>query len=221
VRAAVVVAVALLAACDRLPGRPLEADRPVRPRDVRDFAQLWSENCAGCHGADGVLGPAAALANPVYLGWVDDATLTRVTAQGVPGTAMPAFAQSAGGSLTDEQIALLVREMRRRWAGEPSASGLPPYAGGGGDVGRGATVYQQRCATCHDPGGRGSPHGGSVVDPAYLALVSDQALRTAVVAGRPDLGMPDWRGAHVNEPLGAQEVSDVVAWMASHRGGGA
>jgi cytochrome c oxidase cbb3-type subunit III len=59
------------------------------------------------------------------------------------------------------------------------------------------------------------------VDPAYLALVSDQALRTAVVAGRPDLGMPDWRGAHASEPLGAQEVSDVVAWMASHRGGGA
>ena len=221
-RAAVAVFVALLAACDRLPGRPLEADRPLPPRDVHDFARLWSENCVGCHGADGVLGPATALANPVYLAWAnDDATLTRVITDGVPGTAMPGFAVSAGGYLTDEQIALLVRGMRTRWATGPAISGLPPYAGGAGDVTRGAAVYRQRCAACHDEGGKGTPHGGSVVDPAYLALVSDQALRTAVVAGRPDLGMPDWRGAGGEAPLGAQEVSDVVAWMASHRGGGA
>jgi mono/diheme cytochrome c family protein len=215
-RALVMVAVVLLAGCDRLPGRPLEADRPLRPRDVRDFARLWRENCAGCHGADGTLGPAPALANPVYSGWVDDATLTRVAAQGVPGTSMPAFARSAGGSLTDEQITLLVRGMRSRWASAPAASALPPYAGGGGDVARGATVYQRRCAACHD-----QARPGSVIDPAYLALVSDQGLRTAVVAGRPDLGMPDWRGEGANEPLSPQEVSDVVAWMASHRGGGA
>ena len=60
-----------------------------------------------------------------------------------------------------------------------------------------------------------------MIDPTYLALVSDQALRTAVVAGRPDLGMPDWRGGASAAPLTAQEVVDVVAWMASHRGGGA
>jgi cytochrome c oxidase cbb3-type subunit 3 len=221
VRAAVVVVVALLAACGSLPGRPREADRPVPPRDVRDFAQLWGEQCAGCHGADGVLGPATALADPVYLAWADDATLVRVTALGVPRTAMPAFARSAGGRLDEEQVGTLVREMRARWARGPAPSGLPPYAGGGGDAARGAVVYQQRCAACHDAGGKGTPYGGSVVDPAYLALVSDQALRTAVVVGRPDLGVPDWRGAPGDTPLTAQEVSDVVAWVASHRGGGA
>ncbi len=217
---AIVAAVALLGACDRLPGRPLEADRPLRPREVRDFARLWGDNCAGCHGADGTLGPAAPLANPVYLAWVDDATLTRVTAEGVPGTAMPAFARRAGGSLTDEQIAILVRDMRARWT-RPVAGALPPYAGSPGDVTRGAALYTLRCATCHDDDRDGSPHGGSVVDPAYLALVSDQALRTAVVAGRPDLGMPDWRGPLEREPLAPQEVSDLVAWVVSHRGGGA
>jgi cytochrome c oxidase cbb3-type subunit 3 len=221
VRAAIVVVVALLAGCDRLPGRPLEADRPVPPRDVQDFAQLWGSQCAGCHGEDGVLGPATALANPVYLAWVDDATLARVTSLGVPRTAMPAFARSAGGDLDEKQIGILVREMRARWATGSVPGGLPPYAGDGGDAGRGAGVYQQRCAACHEAGGDGSPHGGSVTDPAYLALVSDQALRTAVVIGRPDLGMPDWRGTEGARPLGAQEVSDVVAWMASHRGGGA
>ena len=28
----------------------------------------------------------------------------------------------------------------------------------------------------------------------FLALVSDQGLRTIVIAGRPELGAPDWRG---------------------------
>ncbi len=214
------VVLALLAGCDLLPGRPREADRPLRPHEVRDFARLWGDNCAGCHGADGTLGPATATANPLYLAWVDDATLIRTIAHGVPGTAMPAFALDQGGSLTGEQVALLVREMRTRWATGPAAPGLPPYAGGGGDATRGATVYQRRCAACHDEGGAGSPHGGSVVDRAYLTLVSDQALRTAVVVGRPDLGMPDWRGARADDPLTAEEVSDVVAWLASHRGGG-
>ena len=219
---AVVASVVLLAGCDWLPGRPEEADRPLRPSEVRDFARLWGENCAGCHGAEGVLGPAGPLANATYLAWVDDATLKQVIAEGVAGTAMPAFASHAGGWLTTEQIDDLVRQMRARWAKPLQGAAPPPFANAGtGDAGRGHAVWAQRCASCHDPDGSGSPHGGSVTDPTYLALVSDQALRTAVVAGRPDLGMPDWRGGASATPLTAQEVVDVVAWMASHRGGGA
>jgi cytochrome c oxidase cbb3-type subunit 3 len=218
---AALLAAVMLVACDRMPGRPREADRPLRPSQVTDFARLWGENCAGCHGAGGALGPAAPMANPVYLAWVDDDTLRRVTAEGVPGTAMPAFARRAGGSLTDEQVEIVVRGMRARW-GRPlaAAASLPPYAGGPGDPARGAAEYHRRCAACHDPGGDGEPHGGSVTGPAYLALVSDQALRTATVAGRPDLGMPDWRGPRADAPMSAQDVTDVVAWVASHRGGG-
>jgi mono/diheme cytochrome c family protein len=215
-----VVALAVLAACDHLPGRPLESERPLRPHEVRDFAQLWGENCAGCHGAAGTLGPATALANPVYQAWADQAAVGQVVARGVPGTAMPGFVIAAGGSLTDEQVEIIVREMRTRWAPAPAPPGLPAYAAAPGDAARGAAVYRARCAACHDPGGTGTPHGGSVVDADYLALVSDQALRTAVVTGRPDLGMPDWRGVAPDVPLTAEEVADVVAWMASHRGGG-
>ena len=58
---------------------------------------------------------------------------------------------------------------------------------------------------------------GSVVDPSYLALVSNQYLRTIVIAGRPDLGHPDWKNAAGGQPLTSQQVSDVVAWLASKR----
>jgi hypothetical protein len=55
------------------------------------------------------------------------------------------------------------------------------------------------------------------VDPTYLALVSNQSLRTTVIAGRPDLGKPDWRDDIPGTPLTADQISDLVAWLAGHR----
>ena len=51
--------------------------------------------------------------------------------------------------------------------------------------------------------GGAAPKGGSVVDASYLALVSDQYLRTTVIAGRTDLGMPDWREYVKGQPMTA------------------
>src|SRR6516164_6552954 len=100
------------AGCGRLPGKPTAADVVLKPQEVRDFALLYSENCAGCHGPEGKGNGALALANPVYLAIANDDVLRRVTAQGVPGTLMPPFAESAGGMLTDEQVDILVSGMR-------------------------------------------------------------------------------------------------------------
>jgi hypothetical protein len=47
--------------------------------------------------------------------------------------------------------------------------------------------------------------------------VSDQQLRTIVIAGRPELGAPDWRGDVEGRPMSAQEITDVVAWLSSQR----
>ena len=55
------------------------------------------------------------------------------------------------------------------------------------------------------------------MDGSYLALVSDQNLRTIVIAGRPELGSPDWRMNVPGRPMSAQEMTDVVAWIASQR----
>jgi cytochrome c oxidase cbb3-type subunit 3/ubiquinol-cytochrome c reductase cytochrome c subunit len=56
-----------------------------------------------------------------------------------------------------------------------------------------------------------------VVDPSYLALVSDQWLRTVTIVGRAERGMPDWRGYVSGRPMNNSEVGDVVAWLASQR----
>jgi cytochrome c oxidase cbb3-type subunit III len=209
-----------LLGCDRLPGKPTAADVELEPRQVRDFDVLFGQNCSGCHGKDGNGNGALALNNPTYLAIVSDDVLRRATSYGVAGTLMPAFLKSAGGTLTDEQVEILVLEIRARW-GKPDELGkaTPPsyVATTPGDLNHGAEVYAIFCASCHGSDGRGTPKASAIVDDSYLALVSDQGLRTLVIAGRPDLPHPDWRGYVPGRTMAAQEVTDVVAWLVSKR----
>jgi cytochrome c oxidase cbb3-type subunit 3 len=215
--AAMVLVMSLAAGCDSLPGKPSESDRPISPAQVKSFAKLYGENCAGCHGADGRFGAAYELADATYQSLVDDATLNRTISNGLAGTPMPAFAQDSGGYLTKAQIGILVDGMRQRWKTGPLED-APPYAGANGDAGRGARTFAQSCAPCHGPKGQGGPKApGSITDPSYLALISDQSLRTLIIAGRSDLGHPDWRGYPPGQPLTAEQVADVVAWLAAQR----
>jgi len=214
------LAVLALAGCDSLPGRPGPDPDVVRPDEVLDFNTLYKQNCSACHGAEGKGGAAVSLADPMYLALVGDATFRQVIANGVPGTPMRGFARNSGGTLTDRQIDVLVRESRARWAKPAELGGASPpsyRASAPGDAGRGAEVYRTFCASCHGPGGRGGAKAGSIVDGSYLALVSDQGLRTTVIVGVPKVGAPDWRGNLPGRPMTDQEVSDVVAWLVAQR----
>jgi len=204
----------------RPPGQPTSADVELKPEEVRDFAALYRQNCAGCHGQDGKGNTALALANPVYLAIASDDTIRRVTSTGVRSSLMPAFAKSAGGTLTDEQIEILVKEMRARWSSSDATQGAPPppYAATEpGNPTSGAAAYGIFCAGCHGPEGKGTEKGSSIVDESFLALVSDQNLRTTIIAGRPDLGHPDWRHCSPERAMSPQEVTDVVAWLVARR----
>src|SRR6202166_758707 len=218
----VIVAIVALAAgigCSRSPGRPGKDSEVAPPNQIVNFRLLYSQNCAGCHGTDGKGGAAIALADPLFLAIADDSVIRHVAASGVSGTSMPAFAQSAGGMLTDKQIDALVSGIRA-WA-TPDVfrnTTLPPYAAQvAGDPKRGAAAYQTYCSSCHGADGRGGNKASSIVEGSYLALVSNQYLRTTVIAGRPELGAPDWRADVEGRSMSAQEISDVVAWLSGHR----
>lgn len=213
-----------LAGCNvRLPGQPTEAERWRAPADVSDFNQLYQENCAGCHGADGRRGAARSLNDPLYLSFISDVALQQVVAEGRTRTNMPAFSQKAGGSLTDKQIELLITGIRSKWARPDDFKGqeIPSYSvnhqsPNSGEPMKGAVAYQTYCASCHGAQGTGGS-AGSIVDRNFLTMVSDQGLRTTVVVGRADLGKPDWRSNLPGHPMSPQEIDDVVAWLISHR----
>ena len=218
----ILAALLATAACgtrDSAPGRPPADSQPIPPAKIMDFNFLYARNCAGCHGPGGKGGAAIGLGDPVYLAIADDATIRRVTANGVPGTAMPAFAQHSGGTLTDDQINVIIAGIRARWAKPDAFRGAdaPPYrAVSPGDPKRGVSVYGVYCSSCHGADGRGG-RASSIVNGSYLGLVSDQNLRTTVIVGRPDIGAPDWRNDVPGKPMSPEDVSDDVAWLAAQR----
>jgi cytochrome c oxidase cbb3-type subunit III len=200
--------------CKQLPGVPKPGVEVPRPDSITNFATLYGQNCAGCHGNNGQNGASVDLANPVYQGWIDDAMLQKIITNGEPGTQMPAFGKTAGGFLVDAQLDALVHGMRSEWqkAGALNGQTPPPYATTlKGDAARGQQIYQTACARCHQQPSQ------SITSPTFLALVNDQTLRTIIIAGRPDIGQPNWLGDVPGHPLTDQEVTDVVAWLASQR----
>jgi mono/diheme cytochrome c family protein len=208
------------AGCSNLPGRPTPDAIPIDPDNITDFKLLYGNNCSGCHGAEAKSGAALSLGDPVYLAIADDATLHKVVTNGIAGTSMPAFAKRAGGMLTDNQVDIIVRGIRARYSKADALAGVtpPPYvATQPGDATRGASVYETFCSSCHGRAGKGGTKASSIVDGSFLALLTDQELRTLVIVGRPDLGAPDWRDNVPGKPMSSQEISDVVAWLSAQR----
>src|SRR5262245_25560728 len=73
-----------------------------------NFGALYATRCAGCHGADGKLGPAPPLNDPLFLSIVPDAEVLRVISEGravsaTQKTPMPAFRLGKGTPLTEAQ----------------------------------------------------------------------------------------------------------------------
>jgi mono/diheme cytochrome c family protein len=219
--------------CD-LPGKPDPANKPIMPDQVVSFDRLFAANCAGCHGAKGKLGPAPPLNDPLFVAIVPEGDLVRVIREGRRGTPMPPFARKSGGPLTDEQATILVEGIRSRWKQEEQPAEAPPsysLANGedvhasSGSRERGSAIFAQACAGCHGADGAGIDRDGVMTNainvPAFLALISDQAVRRIIITGRPDLGMPNFaerKGRPADfQPLSSADVDDLGALIADWR----
>ena len=207
---AALLCIGLLAGCEPW-GKPAAPQKEI----AEDFQTLFRENCSGCHGEDGRGGPGRILNDGLYLALIPKASLRKVIEQGRKGTAMPAWARSEGGPLTEEQISVLVDGMEKTWAKKVNLRGatLPAYEEGDvkGDVIHGNKLFLRTCFACHAKGGVAGP----LTEPAYLALTKKQNLRTSIVVGRPDLGMPDYRVLNRGRPLSEQDIADLVTYLAS------
>jgi cytochrome c oxidase cbb3-type subunit 3 len=211
----------LCAGCD-FPGQQSAQFRPVPADQVLNFDALYAMNCSGCHGADGRLGPAPPLNDPIFLSIIPDNVLYGLIQDGRHGTLMPAFAEDKGGTLTEAQVHALADGLKSRWRPAKTKAGdLPPYASAGktkNENPNASAVYARACAECHGTNGEGSS-AGAIADPAFLALLSDQALRRLIITGRADLGMPSYSQTDGRDdnfrPLTSAEIDDLVTYVRS------
>lgn len=207
------VAALLMTACEP-PGKP---SAPTTPAEITDFHTLFSENCSGCHGPNGKEGPGRPLNDPLYLAVIPRDTLKSIIENGRPGTAMPAWARSQGGPLYPNQVDALVGGIEKNWAKPVNLKGVavPSYSGGhaSGDAAQGKKLFARNCFMCH---GKGAPIG-PVTEPAVLALASNQYVRTSIIFGRPDFGMPSFQHLSLGRALSDQDVTDLVAYVTSFR----
>ena len=170
------------------------ASVPLRPGLAARGAELFAQNCAGCHGAlgDGA-GPAARglLPRPANLRESRYSTQALASAlwNGVAGSSMPAWRDF---SATD--LASLVTHVQALHAQPEDTVGPEDLS----LLARGATVYAVNCVSCHGANGDGNGPAAKALlpRPADLTHKQPDARLVAQVLnkGVPGTSMPPWPG---------------------------
>lgn len=190
----------------REPGRiagVLAADQAAQ---VARGEKIYADNCATCHGQQGQgdLGPA--LNDRKLLNGTDDGVLFSLVGSGVPGTAMPSWAQAHGGPFTDEQIHDVVAFVRHWQATAPDISQVSPTP----DVGEGMLIFKSTCYACHGVNGEGTARAPALNSPTLLSQFDDAWFHQTIAQGRPSKGMPTW-----GQVLSPAQINAVVAYIRS------
>jgi cytochrome c oxidase cbb3-type subunit 3 len=134
-------------------------------------AQVFSSNCAGCHGADGrgaERGPSIATM-PSVISKSDDDLLGIVT-KGVPGTGMPSFS-----SLDEVSRMAVVQYLRTLQGRDKTAAPVT----GDAEAGRALFYGKAQCSNCHMVQGQGGFIGSDLT--AYGLSHPAAAIHTAIV----------------------------------------
>lgn len=103
--------------------------------DAKRGAQVYAENCALCHGANGE-GRIGATLTRDWAGINVSTFLNTTIARGVAGSKMPAWSQAYGGPLTNQQIAdvgAFVNTLKQ--TGAPAPTTVPVVVPQGGVLG--------------------------------------------------------------------------------------
>jgi mono/diheme cytochrome c family protein len=186
--------------------------------------ELFSQNCAPCHGQFGEGGPnptregdiIAPISTGEYLKTRDDFTLREIIDQGQPNFGMSPFGSAYGGPLDGEEVDAIVAFIRS-WQDNPPVE-LPPEV----QVPARDTVsldtsqiYADLCAQCHGPNGEGGI-GPSFQTPQFQATRSDQQLFNAINLGHPATSMIGW-----GDILSQAQIQSLVELIRTFKSGGA
>jgi mono/diheme cytochrome c family protein len=177
---------------------------------IQHGREVYTGQCATCHGGQGEGGSGTALNNKSLLKNTFDEVFFSVIRSGVPSTQMPAWSVDFGGPLTDEDIRSVVAFIR---AWEPTAPEIEPVFFEPNPA-RGALLFETTCATCHGSRGVGGEDAPTVNDPTRLSELDDEWYRGVIRHGRPAKGMPTW-----GTVLSPEQIEDLVALFGDWREG--
>jgi mono/diheme cytochrome c family protein len=184
-------------------------------------AQLFAENCAVCHGANGE-GRVGVELSKDWPSIRPDLLVKSAIEEGVPGSPMPAWSQENGGPLTDAEIeALTLYILSWETGGLPDLSPTPTYTPRPpitpipdveGDPNRGAVLYADNCVVCHGPNGEGRV--GATLDQNWPSIRPDLRIKVAIERGVSGSPMPAWSQEN-GGPLIDEDINDIVAYILS------
>ena len=176
-------------------------------RDIAAGAQLYTGQCASCHGTNGNTVGGVDLRRGRFPNVNSDEDLKRVVRTGVPGTAMPA------SNFKDPELNAIVAYIRAGFELNGSAVMI-------GDRARGRTLFEGKgqCDTCHRVGARGpylapdlTDVGAnrlpvslqmSIVDPSGTMQPINRPVRIVMKDGRT------LRGRRLNEDTYSVQIVD-------------
>ncbi len=177
---------------------PLDLPTLSRTPEAMSMARnLFANNCTTCHGSDGRGAPGFPnLTDADWLYGGDPETVYQTIANGRNGV-MPPWGDALGARGVEEVIAYVLKlsgkDIPQSWIGD------------------GRARFEQLCAVCHGPDGRGNTQVGApnLTDSIWLYGSSPEILRATIAHGRNNR-MP----AHL-EILGPQKVRLLAAYVLS------
>ncbi len=199
-------------------GARVNAQEPD-PEKLEEGAQLFAENCAICHGADGK-GRIGATLNQDWPSIRPDLTVKNAIVNGINGSVMPAWSQAKGGPLTDSQIeALVVYILNWQTGGYPQVTPLPtatllppitPVPEVDGDPNRGAQLFVTNCVVCH--GEQGEGRVGATLAKEWPGIRPDLSVQSAIANGLRGTKMPAWSISN-GGPLTDEQIQDLTSFI--------
>lgn len=187
---------------EREPSRIDRQEEIDHQESIRVGKALYELSCAACHGNEGEGGVGPALNSRNLLATTPDETLVSLTRSGIPGTIMPAWGQTFGGPLTNEETLNLIAYIRS-W--EPTAPEIVEVAEEPDPL-RGAAIYERTCFICHGANGQGTDEAPALNDPTRLSRLDNSWYRNTIIRGRPARGMPTW-----GTVLSPSQIDDLIA----------
>ena len=212
--AGLIITVLLLAglsiAWNKEPARMEHLEEEMFKESALRGREIYSEQCAFCHGSTGQGDVGPALNSKNYLEKATDQILFESVRAGRPGTIMPAWAQDNGGPLTDEGIRDLVNFMRFWEENAPEVAG-DAYVP---DASRGLKLFNSSCFICHGENGMGGDVAPAINDDSRLESLDNDWYRGVISFGRPAKGMPTW-----GTVLSPNQTEDLIALIEVWRAG--